>query len=325
MATSNQYEGAMRQMMSEEDSSSCPIATQDITVNLKNRAKAITAAAYGPENPNLPNTAFWQKKADTWDVSIEDAKKSRCGNCAVFVVSDEMRNCIADVLDEIQGRLKVINELRIKIQIAGIDEVKELQPLFAKGLWMFGDKFESIHFTSNKGMTTVIRELFDGKADKASLNRPDFVIRGDGSTGFYSLPSYNEEYQEVGVHHLVIVDLKTTKLSLGSKEKEQIWKYVKELKKKGYIQSGTRVDGFVLGDQIESGEGGTRTEDNDNVKIQPLLYSVILNRAEQRLLKLYDKVKEAPFLLAQQEELSKFIEPVPIQQPGLVQSEAVAK
>ncbi|MFK8401796.1 ATP-binding protein [Pseudomonas sp. BGr12] len=227
------------------------------------------------------------------------------------------------VLDEIQGRLKVINELRIKIQVAGIDEVKELQPLFAKGLWMFGDKFESIHFTSNKGMTTVIRELFDGKADKASLNRPDFVIRGDGSTGFYSLPSYNEDHQEVGVGHLVIVDLKTTKLSLGSKEKEQIWKYVKELKKKGHIQPETRVDGFVLGDQIESGEGGTRTEDNDRVKIQPLLYSIILNRAEQRLLKLYDKVKEAPFLVAQQEELSKFIEPIAVQQIGLLETQSV--
>ncbi|UUZ73231.1 ATP-binding protein [Polaromonas sp. P1(28)-8] len=228
------------------------------------------------------------------------------------------------VLDEIQGRLKVIHELRIKIQVAGIDEVKELQPLFAKGLWMFGDKFESIHFTSNKGMTTVIRELFDGKAEKASLNRPDFVIRGDGSTGFYSLPSYNEEHQEVGVGHLVIVDLKTTKLSLGSKEKEQIWKYVKELKKKGHIGPDTRVDGFVLGDQIESGEGGTRTEDNDKVKIQPLLYSIILNRAEQRLLKLYDKVKEAPFLVAQQEELAKFIEPIAVQQPDLVEAEQAA-
>ncbi|WP_233622385.1 ATP-binding protein [Burkholderia multivorans] len=224
------------------------------------------------------------------------------------------------VLDEIQGRLKVINELRIKIQVAGIDEVKELQPLFAKGLWMFGDKFESIHFTSNKGMTTVIRELFDGKAEKASLNRPDFVIRGDGSTGFYSLPSYNEEHEEVGVGHLVIVDLKTTKLSLGSKEKEQIWKYVKELKKKGYIQPETRVDGFVLGDQIESGEGGTRTEDNDKVKIQPLLYSIILSRAEQRLLKLYERVREAPFLLEQQEELSKFVEPVAIAQPSLAEA-----
>ncbi|KNA31942.1 hypothetical protein ADU20_21535 [Burkholderia pseudomallei] len=224
------------------------------------------------------------------------------------------------VLDEIQGRLKVINELRIKIQVAGIDEVKELQPLFAKGLWMFGDKFESIHFTSNKGMTTVIRELFDGKAEKASLNRPDFVIRGDGSTGFYSLPSYNEDHEEVGVGHLVIVDLKTTKLSLGSKEKEQIWKYVKELKKKGYIQPETRVDGFVLGDQIESGEGGTRTEDNDKVKIQPLLYSIILSRAEQRLLKLYERVREAPFLLEQQEELSKFVEPVAIAQPSLAEA-----
>lgn len=224
------------------------------------------------------------------------------------------------VLDEIQSRLKVINELRIKIQVAGIDEVKELQPLFAKGLWMFGDKFESIHFTSNKGMTTVIRELFDGKAEKASLNRPDFVIRGDGSTGFYSLPSYNEDHQEVGVQHLVIVDLKTTKLSLGSKEKEQIWKYVKELKKKGYIEADTRVDGFILGDQIESGEGGTRTEDNDRVKIQPIKYSIILSRAEQRLLKLYERVREAPFLLEQQGELSKFIDPIPVQQSSLMEA-----
>jgi hypothetical protein len=97
MATSRpaQYEGAMRQMMSDDDTSACPPATQDITINLKNRAKAITAAKYGPENPDLPNTNFWQNKADQWDVTVEDAKKSRCGNCAVFVVSDKMKNCIA--------------------------------------------------------------------------------------------------------------------------------------------------------------------------------------------------------------------------------------
>ena len=94
MAT--QYDGAMRQMMSEEDTSSCPIATQDITINLKNRAKAITSASYGPENPNLPNDAYWQKMADEWDVSVDDAKKSRCGNCAAFNVSEKMKQCIAN-------------------------------------------------------------------------------------------------------------------------------------------------------------------------------------------------------------------------------------
>jgi hypothetical protein len=74
---------------------SCPMPTQDITLNLKNRAKAITSAAYGPENPKLPNNAFWAKKAGQWDVSTEDAKKSLCGNCAAFNVSDKIKNCIA--------------------------------------------------------------------------------------------------------------------------------------------------------------------------------------------------------------------------------------
>jgi len=69
----------------------------------------------------------------------------------------------------------------------------------------------------------------------------------------------------------------------------------------------------------------TRTEDNDRVKIQPLLYSIILNRAEQRLLKLYDKVKEAPFLVAQQEELCKFIEPIAVQQSDFLEAEPVVE
>jgi hypothetical protein len=89
-------QGAMDQMMSESDTSKCPMPTQDITLNLKNRAKAITTAKYGPENPNLPNEAYWKRMADEWDVSSEDAKKSRCGNCAAFNVSDSIKQCIAD-------------------------------------------------------------------------------------------------------------------------------------------------------------------------------------------------------------------------------------
>lgn len=97
MATSypKHLQGAMDQMMSESDTSKCPMPTQDITLNLKNRAKAITTAKYGPENPALPNTPFWQRKADTWDVSVDDAKQSLCGNCAAFNVSDSIKECIA--------------------------------------------------------------------------------------------------------------------------------------------------------------------------------------------------------------------------------------
>ena len=221
------------------------------------------------------------------------------------------------VLDEIQNRLSLINELKAKIQIAGIDEVHELQPLFEKGLWMFGPQFESIEFTSNRGMTTVIRELFGKKTAKGSLNRPDFVILSDSSVGLYARSSYDEEYNENGIEHVVIVDLKTTKLSLGSKEKEQVWKYVKELKSKGHIRRTTKVDGFILGDQIEPGEGGTRTEDDSQVKIIPMLYDTVLTRAEKRLLNLHAKVKEAPFLVEQREQLQKFIAPLNVEQHSL--------
>lgn len=78
----------------------CPTATQNISINLKNREGAIKTANYGPLNPDEPNTEFWQKIADRWSVSIEEAKKSRCGNCAAFIKTPEMLNCIVNGMEE---------------------------------------------------------------------------------------------------------------------------------------------------------------------------------------------------------------------------------
>ncbi len=222
------------------------------------------------------------------------------------------------VLDEIQNRLKLIGELRTKLKQVGIDEVHELQPLFERGLWMFGAQFESIEFTSNKGMTNVIKTIFKDEGGKGTRNRPDFVALPDSSVGFYARASYDENHDEDGVEHLVIIDLKTTGLALGSKEKDQVWKYVKELREKGYLKKYTRVDGFVLGDKIEYGENEPTTH-GEEVKISPLLYDTILVRAEKRLLSLHRKVKDAPFLLEQQEALKKFLEPVEVVQAEFIE------
>ncbi|ATI28177.1 MULTISPECIES: ATP-binding protein [Ralstonia solanacearum species complex] len=226
------------------------------------------------------------------------------------------------VLDEIQNRLKLIGELRTKLKEVGVDEVHELQPLFERGLWMFGAQFESIEFTSNKGMTNVIKTIFKDEDGKGTRNRPDFVALPDSSVGFYARASYNEDYDEDGVEHLVIIDLKTTGLALGSKEKDQVWKYVKELREKGYLKKHTRVDGFVLGDKIESGENDPTTH-GEEVKISPMLYDTILIRAEKRLLNLHGKVKDAPFLIEQQEVLKKFLEPIEVIQAELVEADPV--
>jgi hypothetical protein len=72
----------------------CPPATQDIALNLKNRKNAIDTAMYGPLNPAEPNDEYWTALGSEWGVDVETAKKQTCGNCAVFIQTPEMLSCI---------------------------------------------------------------------------------------------------------------------------------------------------------------------------------------------------------------------------------------
>jgi len=86
--------GMRKIKVKEESAASCPKATKDIATNLKNRAKAIKTATYGPLNPKEPNEAFYKKLGAEWDVSADQARKQKCGNCSMFIVTPEMKSCI---------------------------------------------------------------------------------------------------------------------------------------------------------------------------------------------------------------------------------------
>lgn len=87
-----------------EAQTKCPPATQDISLNLENRQKAIDEYGYGPLNPSEENKKFWQKKVDMWDLdSAEEAKKSLCGNCAAFDVTEKTLACIAKGIGDDEG------------------------------------------------------------------------------------------------------------------------------------------------------------------------------------------------------------------------------
>ncbi len=197
-------------------------------------------------------------------------------------------------LDEIAERLKLIEEIRIKTSDDNTDEVQELQPLFEKALWIFGPQFESIEFTSNVGMTKVIRKLFDPQG-KGSRNRPDFVISLDSSIGFYSRPAFDDQFNETGTDVLVIVELKRPGVPLTDVEKGQVWKYIKELKANGHVTENTSVYGYVLGDSIEPTETDERKE-GDRIFIRPMLYSAFIGQAEKRMMNLHRRLAEAPFM-----------------------------
>lgn len=80
--------------MEKETINGCPAATQDITINLANRAEAVKKANYGPMQPNFANNEFWAAKAKLFKTTVSVAKKSRCSNCAAFIQTPQMLNCI---------------------------------------------------------------------------------------------------------------------------------------------------------------------------------------------------------------------------------------
>ena len=73
----------------------CPMATQDLKLNTKNRDAAIHAEhiQYGPLNVDEPGD-YWKDIAEYWNTTIDAAKKSLCGNCVAFDISPRMSECM---------------------------------------------------------------------------------------------------------------------------------------------------------------------------------------------------------------------------------------
>ena len=82
----------------------CPLATQDVHVNLKHRNHAFKEYGYGPPNPNEPNDAFWLKKAKMYNAPTSAIKGMRCENCAAFIQTPAMMECIIGGLEKDEGK-----------------------------------------------------------------------------------------------------------------------------------------------------------------------------------------------------------------------------
>jgi hypothetical protein len=88
--------GSVAPALLVEETELCPEATYNIELNLKNRQTAIDVADYGPLNPNEPNEDYWKSKAEMFKGDLESAKKALCGNCAFFLQTKNILNCIAE-------------------------------------------------------------------------------------------------------------------------------------------------------------------------------------------------------------------------------------
>ena len=208
------------------------------------------------------------------------------------------------VLGELERRLAVIKDLQRLVRSKNSDEVHDLQPVFERGLWIFGPEYESVEFTSNRGMTYVVRDFFGRKGITASRNRPDFVALPDTSIGLYAADDFKEG-EVSGVRKVLIVELKRGGFCLTQKELDQARDYARELRAKGCAQSNTVIEAFVLGASKE--EGLLEAQFGESTFVRPVLYDVILNRAHARVFNLSKKIRETAPALHQDSEIADIL------------------
>lgn len=191
------------------------------------------------------------------------------------------------VLDELQWRLKVIIKIESLVEDPETNELHELQPLFETGLWIFGPEYEGIQFTSNKSLSTVVKQFFGGGNVDNPMKRPDFVALSDSSIGVYSSDQYDENGEVCGIRKILIVELKRGGSTIRTKERRQAEDYATKIMKSGKIDPSTEIICYVLGSKVdcEDIKEGTR-------KVIPRAYSIVLRQAHARTFNLIEKIKE---------------------------------
>lgn len=104
------------------------------------------------------------------------------------------------VLNELDRRLKLIERMEKLVENPLSDELHDLQPLFERGLWIFGPEYEAVDFRSNRGLAEVIGRFLGGADYKPPKRRPDFVVLPETSIGAYCADAYDAAGEICGRH-----------------------------------------------------------------------------------------------------------------------------
>lgn len=210
-------------------------------------------------------------------------------------------NDIKKVMNELKWRLDLISKLEPLVENTSADELHDLQPLFERGLWIFGPEFESISFSSNRTLSTVVKLHFGNKELINPAKRPDFIVLPDSSIGIYSSDSFDETHNIDGLDSVIIVELKRGGFEIGYIEKDQAMGYARAIRGSGKVDDRTKITCYVLGARIDSSAGIASTQHEGNTQVIPRRYSSVLKQAHARTFNLLSKLENSNQVLNNKE------------------------
>jgi len=203
-----------------------------------------------------------------------------------WTVKDALR-----VLDEIDGRISVIETVRRLADDPNTDELHTLHPLILRSRWIFGPEFESHEYCSNVTLQTVARDLFKSQ-DAQFINerhRPDIVVLPEKTTwqmtGIESFDPVDPTLTRI--QHVLVIELKKGGFELTRKEVNQADGYVQDIAASGAMSGSPFICAWVVGQKIAAGVERDKQLGNPAYgRVRAATFGSLVDTANARLLKL---------------------------------------
>jgi hypothetical protein len=207
---------------------------------------------------------------------------------ADWSVKDALR-----VLDEIDGRLCVIEAITRLAEDPETDELHTLHPLILRSRWLFGPEFESMEYCSNMTLKSVAKQLW-GDGDASFINerkRPDIVVLPDRSTvQLVGIEQFDPQDTSVAqMQNILLIELKKGGFKLNRQEVNQADGYVQDIAGSGYVNGSPFITAWVVGQSIAAGVGTSKTVGDESRKygqVRATTYGTLVSTANLRLMRL---------------------------------------
>ena len=210
------------------------------------------------------------------------------------------------VLAELKRRLDLIAELQKRVNDKTSDELHELQPLFAEGLWIFGPEYDSPDFIANRQMATVLTQLLKVQPlPDVTERRPDFVVLPDRSLSVFAADGYADG-EVTGFRKILVLELKRGGFALTNDEMQQGQRYAHELRKTPGVSASTTFQVFVLGSFVGDAEE-IWSGKNREIHVLPMCFEAVLRRAQARTFNLQKKLEAVKPVKVKDQEVAQVV------------------
>jgi len=203
------------------------------------------------------------------------------------------------VLDEIDGRISVIEAIRKLSSDKDIDELQILHPLITEARWLFGPEYDSPEYVSNKQLKTAVKDIFKidlDSDDHKNRRRPDLLIKNEATWSVTGTESFDNDSSLSTLNKILLIELKRGGFKLTRGERNQAQGYVEDFINCGSIIGNPYIYAFVVGQEYGEKIQPIATVQNINKveqgKVCITTYSQLVDTAEKRLFKLRDKLGE---------------------------------